>query len=370
MSVSSNALLRHITIDACLRDASRKYTLLDLIEACTDAIKENSKIKLKDHFVVSTRTVQLDLQFMRDKKRGYNAPIVVYEQKYYKYKDPAYSIGNANVKQTNLEPLSDIAETLLRYTRIDGMESLKGSVELIQEVIDTKVNGGSKLIAYQPEMNPSGGQFFDIVKDATIHRKVLSLNCTEALSSAAEQVIFYPLYMKEYLSRWYVVGYEDGKEGYHVIPLESISSYSYAILPFPPNYSFDSDGYFKNIIGVTKPAGTLKQEITLRVGSALVPFVTLNPLHSSQKLVSKEENGDCVYKISVIPNEEFYRLVFENQPNVAIISPKSTGVAANEKMRDIMKELPRYEEEQAKPKKEPKKKKEPKNEPDLFGGLF
>ena len=35
-----------------------------------------------------------------------------------------------------------------------------------------------------------------------------------------------------------------------------------------------------------------------------------------------------------------------------------------------MKELPSYEEEQAKPKKEPKKKKESKNEPDLFGGLF
>jgi hypothetical protein len=81
MSVSSNALLRHITIDACLRDATKKYALLDLIEACTKAIKENSKVKLKDNFVVSTRTVQLDLQFMRDKKRGYNAPIVVYEQK-------------------------------------------------------------------------------------------------------------------------------------------------------------------------------------------------------------------------------------------------------------------------------------------------
>ncbi|MBR3304157.1 MAG: WYL domain-containing protein, partial [Bacteroidales bacterium] len=95
MSVTSNALLRHITIDACLRDTAHKYSLADLIAACTKAVKENSKVKLKDNFTVSTRTVQLDLQFMRDKKKGYNAPIIVYEQKYYRYKDPNYSIGNA-----------------------------------------------------------------------------------------------------------------------------------------------------------------------------------------------------------------------------------------------------------------------------------
>lgn len=369
MAVSSNALLRHITIDACLRDTQNKYSLLDLISACTKAVKENSKIKLKDNFTVSTRTVQLDLQFMRDKKRGYNAPIVVYEQKYYRYKDPNYSIGNANVKQTNLEPLSDIAEALRRYSKIEGMESLRGSVELIQEVIDTKVNGGSKKLAYQQTANPSGGQFFDIVKDATIHRKVLSLSCTEASSTVAEQIIFYPLYMKEYLNRWYAIGYEDGKEGFHVIPLESVTSYSYAILPFPPNYDFNPDSYFKDIIGVTKPSGTIKEEITLNVGSSLAPYMTLNPVHSSQRLISKEDNGECVFKIGIIPNDEFYRLIFENQPNITITNPKSVGEAANEKMRDIMKNLPSYEEPE-KPKREPKKKKAQKTEPDLFGGLF
>src|SRR5574344_371209 len=369
MAVSSNALLRHITIDACLRDTQNKYSLLDLINACTKAVKENSKVKLKDNFIVSTRTVQLDLQFMRDKKRGYNAPIVVYEQKYYKYKDPNYSIGNANVKQTNLEPLSDIAEALRRYSRIEGMESLKGSVELIQEVIDTKVNGGSKKISYQQIENPSGGQFFDIIKDATIHRKVLSLSCTEATSTAAEQVIVYPLYMKEYLNRWYAIGYEDGKEGLHVSPLESVTSYSYAILPFPPNYDFNPDSYFKDLIGVTKPSGAVQEDITLNVGSALAPYMTLNPVHPSQKLVSKEDNGDCVFKISIVPNDEFYRLVFESQPNITVAAPKSVGIEVNKRSSDIMKLLPTYEEPE-KPKHEPKKKKAPKTEPDLFGGLF
>ena len=41
---------------------------------------------------VSLRTVQADIQMMRSDKLGYNAPIEVYDQKFYRYADPNYSI--------------------------------------------------------------------------------------------------------------------------------------------------------------------------------------------------------------------------------------------------------------------------------------
>ena len=41
---------------------------------------------------VSLRTVQGDIQMMRSDKLGYNAPIEVYDQRYYRYADPQYSI--------------------------------------------------------------------------------------------------------------------------------------------------------------------------------------------------------------------------------------------------------------------------------------
>ena len=62
MSTFSNAVLRHRTIDACLRDTSRKYTLLDLINACTAAIKEKYGSKVGAKYKVSVRSIQLDLQ--------------------------------------------------------------------------------------------------------------------------------------------------------------------------------------------------------------------------------------------------------------------------------------------------------------------
>ena len=41
---------------------------------------------------ISLRTVQNDIQIMRSDKLGYDAPIEVYDQKYYRYADPNYSI--------------------------------------------------------------------------------------------------------------------------------------------------------------------------------------------------------------------------------------------------------------------------------------
>ena len=86
MPVSKNALIRYRTIDRCLRNHYRKWTLADLIDACSDALSEYEG---RDENV-SRRTVQADIQMMRSDKLGYNAPIVVRQNRYYTYEDQVY----------------------------------------------------------------------------------------------------------------------------------------------------------------------------------------------------------------------------------------------------------------------------------------
>ena len=59
MPANKNALIRYKTIDRCLRNRYRRWTIEDLV---------------------------------RSDKLGYNAPIEVYDQRYYRYADPQYSI--------------------------------------------------------------------------------------------------------------------------------------------------------------------------------------------------------------------------------------------------------------------------------------
>lgn len=89
MPANKNALIRYKTIDNCLRNKYRKWTLDDLVEACCDALYDMEGIKKG----VCARTVQMDIQIMRSDKLGYYAPIEVYDRIYYRYADPDYSIS-------------------------------------------------------------------------------------------------------------------------------------------------------------------------------------------------------------------------------------------------------------------------------------
>lgn len=78
MPANKNALIRYKTIDRCLRNRYRRWTIDDLVDACSDALYDMEGITKG----ISKRTVQGDIQIMRSDKLGYNAPIETYGNGY------------------------------------------------------------------------------------------------------------------------------------------------------------------------------------------------------------------------------------------------------------------------------------------------
>ena len=110
MPVNKNALIRYKTIDKCLRNRYRRWTLDDLVDACSNALYEMEGIPC-----VSVRTIQADLQVMRSDKLGYNAPIEVYDNKYYRYDDDDYSIDNSPLTDEMCDLITEAVECLDMY---------------------------------------------------------------------------------------------------------------------------------------------------------------------------------------------------------------------------------------------------------------
>ena len=108
MPANKNALIRYKTIDRCLRNRFRLWTIDDLTEACSEALYEMEGI-IKG---VSVRTVQGDLQIMRSDKLGYNAPIEVFDKIYYRYADPNYSINEMPLTEDDCRLLKQAVEML------------------------------------------------------------------------------------------------------------------------------------------------------------------------------------------------------------------------------------------------------------------
>jgi len=115
MPVNKNALIRYRAIDRCLRNRYRRWTLDDLVEACSDALYDMEGI-VKG---ISKRTVQADIQMMRSDKLGYYAPIEVYDNKYYRYADPDYSISETPISSEDYQAVVH-AITLIQKYETDG----------------------------------------------------------------------------------------------------------------------------------------------------------------------------------------------------------------------------------------------------------
>lgn len=64
MAFSKNVLIRYKTIDRCLQNRYRTWTLKDLIRACSDALHEYEGREVN----ISRSTLQMDLQMMRSEK--------------------------------------------------------------------------------------------------------------------------------------------------------------------------------------------------------------------------------------------------------------------------------------------------------------
>ncbi len=106
MPSNLNALIRYKTIDKCLSNPYRKWSIDDLIEACSSALKEYRGIYTR----ISERTVREDLRIMRSDILGFSAPIVQHDGNY-SYEDPGYSIFNVSIQEGDL--LKRILEFML-----------------------------------------------------------------------------------------------------------------------------------------------------------------------------------------------------------------------------------------------------------------
>ena len=103
---------RLLIIDRCLRDRSRQWSLDDLIEVCSSTEKN------------SRRSVQADLELMRSTERGYSAPIVVVDKKYYIYKDENYSLVNQALSELDKKNLESALATIKDYCSFARMEKI------------------------------------------------------------------------------------------------------------------------------------------------------------------------------------------------------------------------------------------------------
>ncbi len=319
MPVSKNALIRYKTIDRCLRNRQRKWTLDDLIEACSDALYEYEG---RDEGV-SRRTVQLDIQMMRSDKLGYNAPIKVVENKYYIYDDPNYSITESPLSPQDIKKMGEAVEVLRQlsgFQEFSGMEDIMGRLE---DRVNMAKEKSHPVIFFDKNDKLKGLEFIEPLHSAILAKRPLIINYQSFRARFPTALIFHPYALKEFNNRWFVYGNKP-KDTYVVnLALDRIVSLEEAPgVEFIENSEFNPETWFDDLVGVTKFPTDKCEKVRFWASPLEAPYIKTKPIHNSQKVIELNRDGSAIFEIDVIVNRELVRLIFGYAEGLKVLSPR------------------------------------------------
>lgn len=317
MPVNRNALIRYNTIDNCLKNRYRQWTLDDLIEACSDTLYEFEGIDKG----VSKRTVQLDIQTMRSEKLGYNAPIIVVDKKYYTYEDPNYSITNIPLTNQDLNKLTEVVDILRQFKGFTHFQELSGMVQRLENKIHSSKSNQRSVIDLEKNENLKGLQYIDTLYQALVDKICIKISYKSFKARAVNEFEFHPFLLKEYRNRWFILGKKTINGPYLLLALDRIHEVERiekGVLYFDEE---EVAQYFKDVVGVSVNEGDTPIEVTFMIDHANAPYVITKPIHHSQKIIEKVDEG-IVFSIYVQLNFELERELLGFGDKIKVLSPK------------------------------------------------
>ena len=330
MPANKNALIRYKTIDNCLRNTYKRWTLNDLVDACSDALYDCEGISKG----VSVRTVQMDLQTMRSDKLGYNAPIEVYDQKYYRYSDPDFSIMNMPMSENDYQVLHEAVDMLRQLDNFEQFAEMSDVVSRLQDKLAISKHNRKPIVHFDNVPNLKGLKLLNPLYNYIAQRQSLRIMYQPFSARKPQQYVVFPYLLKEFRNRWFLFCSRATDLLMFNLALDRIVSVEPIDVPYRDNPQFDSEHFFDNVIGVTKNIGNKPQHITFRATREQSHYIATKPVHPSHKLVSCNPNdGSCIFSIDVVINIEMYSIMMSFGPGVKLLSPRQAVTFMAKKLR-------------------------------------
>jgi predicted DNA-binding transcriptional regulator YafY len=314
MASNKNALIRYKTIDQCLRNTMKRWTLDNLIDACSDSLYEYEG---KDVYI-SKRTIQLDIQLMRSDKLGYNAPIEVYDRKFYRYSEEGYSIKNIPVTDNDVKIMNEAIQMLRQFKDFSLFKEMDGVLQRLEDSVYSSQKNNRAIIHLDKNEQLKGLEFIDPIYEAIQNKKVIKVTYQSFKALKASEMSVHPQLLKEYNNRWFLLATH--KQKHLTLALDRISLVKDEINSKYDDLEIDGDNYYKNVIGVTV-SNTRAERIQFWVDKKNAPYVITKPFHKSQRIIKHTDDG-VIFNILVQNNFELERMILGFGDSIEVQKPE------------------------------------------------
>lgn len=333
MGTNKQAIIRYRTLDLCFRNTGRRYFIEDLIEACNQALYEQSGIQDG----VKRRQIFDDISFMESEK-GWSIDLRRNKEGkrvWYRYADPGYSIGKEELNEIEKAQIQEVLTSLSRFKGMPQFSWIEDISARLKSI--TMLKTQQQIIEFDQNPYLKGLEFFTDLYNAILNKCPLKINYRPFHDETARELMIHPYYLKQYNLRWFLFGLNEEKGHIMNLALDRILSVGEVKMPYIENTIIQFSEYFEDVVGVTVLHGVEIETVILEVAKERWPYLETKPLHGSQKVVSRSENSIFI-QVEIKPNYEFTSLILSLGDGVKIISPESLKINVLERAKAIVKQ--------------------------------
>jgi predicted DNA-binding transcriptional regulator YafY len=334
MPINKNATIRYQALDKCFRNPGRRYFWEDLLEACNQALREFDP----DCEGIQRRQLLDDIRFM-ESEQGWSIPLVRHKdgkRVFFRYEDLKFSINNQPINETET---SQIKAALLVLSRFKGLPQFEWINEIIPK-FEQSFNfrpESQEIIGFDHNEYLRGLDRIGELFNAITYRKVLNIKYKPFQARQPFNYILHPYYLKQYNSRWFLLGYNPEFAKITNVALDRIEAIEETGAYYSIDKNLDFQAYFEDIVGVSRQEGETPIKIELFVTSSLVPYIQTKPIHGSQKRVSQDDQG-LVLSLMVIPNFELEQLILSHGEKMQVLSPEGFREKIKRRLDESLKQ--------------------------------
>jgi predicted DNA-binding transcriptional regulator YafY len=332
MPANKEALIRYRVINHSLINKQRSFpSLAELIENCEQALGKP----------VSKRTIQADMEAMRyDEQLGFKAPIIYNSSnRGYSYGDPEYSIDKIPLTSEDIEALEFATKILDQFKAIDLFKPLTGAIEKISQSVKLNRHLYPEQDDYvEVERSPDyeGQEFLLPLAQAIKENRIVKVEYGSFKSKGSKSHVFAPYLLKEYKSRWYVLGYHEIKKMIITFALDRMKKLEETKEFHKKKKRFDSKKYLAYSFGITSSNDSEPEKVELLFDPKQAPYIRSQPIHSSQKILKDNSRGMLI-SLDVYPSYELISQILSYGSSVRVKKPKSLVKLLKSRIREIEK---------------------------------
>lgn len=312
MANVKKAYIREKIIDQCLRSPFG-YSTEEMKEKCNDALEVRG-----EKLITSLNTIRNDIRSIESRFNITVEEVRIGREIKYRYADPDFSIYNSPLTPDDILKLSESISILRRFSGTNGADW----IDELEERLNTTVSVASHpVIGFQENRQFTGMKWFSPLFNAITEHQALLIGYKPFQEKFQDHTI-HPYYLKQYNQRWFLFAYDEQNQRVSNFALDRIQYIQAADVKYRPNTTIDFEHYFDNAIGATVIAGAEPQLITLHVDAEQLPYIHSKPLHSTQEVVQKNEDGSALITIRVILNFELEQLLLSFGERVTVTAPE------------------------------------------------